>query len=110
MFPSITGEHIEDSDSSLAESSSDEDLKGKEKAKDKANTKNGSQDEDEDEDKDEDEDEDEEWEDVFQTTIEPVTEIVASSSKRMGDLELTLENKRSEISTYDFINPFKSVG
>lgn len=98
IFPSITGGHIEDSDSSSAGSSSDsKDPKGKEKAKDKASTKNGSLDEDEYE--DEDEDEDEEWEDVFQTTIEPVPEIFAPSSKRMGDLELTLEHKRSEIST-----------
>lgn len=99
-FPSLTDGQMERS--GLAGlGGSDEDLKGKGKAKEKTNINDSSQDEDEDEDEDTDEDEDEdgmEWEDVFQTTIEPAPATGASSSKQMGDLVLTLENSKLEIS------------
>lgn len=96
MFPSLTGRYIENSDSSLAESGSDNEDKGK--ANEEGDTNESGHDIDEDEDHDED---GVEWEDVFlQATIEPAPEIGAPSSpKKMDDLELILESNRPEIST-----------
>lgn len=84
MSPSLTSGLIKDSDS-----------KGKRKAEGRVDIADASHDEDEDEDEEEDE---MEWEDVFQTAIEPALATNVSSSKKMDDLELILENNKPEIS------------
>lgn len=100
MFPSLTGEPIEssdsDSDSGLTGTSSDsESLQGKRKAKkEKVSTRDAS---DEDEDGG---DEETEWEDVFQAAIEPTpTAGMPYASDKIGDLQLTLDDNKAEIST-----------
>lgn len=95
MFPSLTDEYVEDSDSSFSELSSDSgDSKGKGKAKEvkeKVVMRGESE-------EDEDEDEDIEWEDVFKTTTEPTSATSALPfSEKAGDLQLVLGNNRVEI-------------
>lgn len=101
MFPSLTDEYVEDSDSSFSELSSDSgDSKGKGKAKEVKGKVVMRGESEEDEDEGEDEDEDIEWEDVFKTTTEPTSATSALPfSEKAGDLQLVLGNNRVEIPT-----------